>query len=98
MKKIMLLLIVAAFTVWAAGAYAGQANTGDITIESDVEDVENTASGINSKAETNIHSVNVKEGKTGDIVIKGKAEDIENTASGFNSKAETNVGSVKVGD
>lgn len=96
MKKIMYLLgLFCLLLAFSTTSFAGKPKTGDISINSDVEEVNTIAAG-GAKAETNVHSVEVSEGKTGDIEIKGKAKRVNTIAAG-GAKAETNVGSVKVG-
>ncbi|MBN2140757.1 MAG: hypothetical protein PHV85_06555 [Desulfovibrionaceae bacterium] len=95
MKK--LLFALALVLSMTALAFAG-AKTGDITVDSKVDKVTNVGMGMGVKAETNVHSVDVKDGsKTGDITIKGKAGQVTNVGMGMGVESKTNVGSVKVG-
>ncbi len=98
MKKIILLLCVL-FTLTCAVsmAHAGKAKTGDISINSDVDEINTIADGGGSEATANIHSVDVSNGKTGDISIQGKAKTVTTSAT-KGGVAKTNIGNVKVGD
>jgi len=95
MKK--LLIVVGIFVAMTSLAFAG-AKTGDITVDSKAGNVTTIGSGKGVKAETNVHSVDVKDGsKTGDITVKGKVGNVTTIGSGKDVEAKTNVGSVKVG-
>jgi len=98
MKKFLVLFSVVCMTLsLSVFAFAGKAKTGDITINSDVDEINTIADGGGSEANANIHSVNVTDGQTGDITIKGKAKTVTTNAS-QGGKATTNIGNVKVGD
>ena len=98
MKKILTLVMALVFLLGLTSiAFTGQAETGDITIESDVNGVSTTATGDGSQATANIHSVEVTNGETDDITIKGKAKKVTTSATNGGT-ATTNIGSVKVGD
>jgi hypothetical protein len=93
-KSIVVLGVV---VLLAGSAFAG-AKTGDITVDSKAGNVTTIGSGKGVKAETNVHSVDVKDGsKTGDITVKGKVGNVTTIGSGKDVEAKTNVGSVKVG-
>jgi hypothetical protein len=95
MKK--LLIAAGIFVALTSLAFAG-AKTGDITVDSKAGNVTTIGSGKGVKAETNVHSVDVKDGsKTGDITVKGKVGNVTTIGSGKDVEAKTNVGSVKVG-
>ncbi len=99
MKKLTVLAIVALFVMALSTVSFAGAKTGDITVDSEVGTATNIGVGKNVEAETNVHSVDVKNGgRTGDITIDGKADRVLNVGVGKNVKATTNVGSVKVGD
>ncbi|WP_207261067.1 hypothetical protein [Desulfovibrio sp. Huiquan2017] len=95
MKKVI--LVCAMMVMMSSLAFAGQAQTGDITIDSNVGEINTMATGDDSSATANIHSVEVTNGKTGDITIKGKAKNVTTSAT-KGGIATTNIGSVKVGD
>lgn len=95
MIRHMLLTVLLLFGL-ATVAHAG-ASTGDITIDSNVGDVTTIASGSNVDAETNVHSVIVKDGAAaGDIVIIGNTGDVTHVVTGSNKESQHNVGSVIV--
>lgn len=98
MKKFLLALFAMCMLITVpAIVFAGQAETGDITINSDVDEINTMANGGGSEATANIHSVNVSNGETGDITIKGKAKTVTTSAT-KGGRATTNIGNVKVGD
>ena len=93
MKKLTMSLL--AVGVLAGSAFAGNAK--NVTINSNVKNASNIASGAMNTAKQNIHSLEVGEGGTVEYVyIRGRAADVRNVASGFGNKATQNVGSVKV--
>ncbi len=96
MKKVFFFSCLCALLFSVAVAYAGQARTDDITIKSNVGDVNTMAEGKDSQALANIHTVDVRSGRTGDITIKGKAGNVT-TSAVKGGRATTNVGSVRVG-
>ncbi|XPV75587.1 MAG: FecR family protein [Desulfovibrio sp.] len=77
----------------------GHATVGDITVDSDVGDVENIGVGQGVSSETDVHSVDVRSGsKTSDITIEGSVDDVMNVGGGHRVKSGSNVGSVVVGE
>lgn len=97
-RTIATLIASALIVLSLAGfAFAG-ASTGDIAIDSQAGRVVNYAAGNNVTAETNVHSVSIRDGATtGDITIIGRVDEVVNVAMGGNVRAVTNVGSVRVG-
>lgn len=97
MKKLILILSTAVLFCGLSLAHAGQAETDDITIDSEVGEINTMATGSGSEATANIHSVDVTNGETDDITISGKAKNVTTSAS-KGGTATTNIGNVKVGD
>ncbi len=75
---------------------SSNARVENITIDSDVKDISNIASGTKNIAEQNIHSLDIKNAEVKNINIDGKAFDVNNIASGTRNEAEQNIGGIKV--
>ena len=81
----------------ASLAFAG-ATTGDITVESDAGVINTYGEGTNVNVESNVHSVDVRDGsQTGDITIMGTVDEVNTIGIGTNVNVKSNVGNVKVG-
>lgn len=93
--KLLRIMVVSVCLLMSSVAFAGQARTGDITIDSDVDEVTTTASDEGT-ANVDIHSIDVSSGRTGNISIKGKVDEVNTTAK-QGGTANVRVGSVKVG-
>ena len=93
------LIIALALVLSMSSLVLAAATTGDINVDSEAGIVITGGGGTDVNAESNVHSVDVKDGgNTGDINVQGTNLGTMTIGTGHDVNAESNVGSVKVGE